>query len=1090
MDSKYYPKSEWGKRLIDEECVVGLNKIPYHTCSVPYADIGEALNCDYTRSSYYRSLSGVWKFHYSKSFIDIPDGFEYDSAQDWAEIPVPSNWQLYGYGSPIYLNNGYVFSKTKADMHPPFTSERENSAGIYKRSFTVPEEFFGKRIILRIGAVCSSAKVFVNAKCVGYSTNSKTAAEFDITDFVSLEGENDLSILVTEFCAGSWLEDQDMLRLSGITRDVGIYAVTEAHLFDFYAYSEFSDGFSSATLNLEAKIMNMTDKLIKPCEVGMRVYSPEGNEITVNEVRAVNGNLSNRFCEKVPYAQSADINAGVSATAYLKLEVENPALWSAEKPALYTVVLRLYDSEGRELELHSFKHGFRKVEQRSGQLWVNGVSVKLKGVNRHETHPRTGHVVSREDMERDIIMMKRNNVNAVRASHYPCDPAFYDLCDRFGLYVMDEANMESHGISYRRNLLPGNDHRWLPAFMDRAFAMLHSNKNHPSIIIWSLGNEIGFGETVAIAAAACRAYDPTRLIHKRQMNSVADMDSETYPTVDFMIEHATRYPERMFLTNEYAHAMGNACGSLCDYWNAIYSYPSLVGGFVWEWCDHSLVRLDADGKEYYAYGGDFGETKHDGNFCCDGLVTPDRKETPKLAELKKVHEFIVCKAFDEKNANICVHNRYFNTNLSEFYLRYSVKSLGNEIFSCEIDLPPCAPGGEVMLHLDYPRLNSECETVLDLSFRYKNDTLFCERGYEAAYCQFGLESRYNMPLLNIDSLPSIRVENDEKSINVFGSSFRFSLSLSDGAMSVSYKNAKLTELNTPVFYRALTDNDIRKLASDKKEPNNWEAVGLDDMKRICREARLDFSCDKYVRFFVNIRSMGKTDAGFDTQSLITVFSDGRVLFDNTVTPMGDLPVLLRIGSMSRLPAELCNVEWYGMGPYESYPDRCSSGRLGRYTEPLGKPLENYVKPQECGAKMKCAYMRISDDAGEGIAFYGALPYTMSALPFTPAELSSMKHMSDTVDREKCVFIIDYAQNGLGNRSCGPDVLPSYRLMPRTVRYAYTLVPAKADDGDFIKGYDSDIMLPLSCCDAHESGVEFDEEYRDPSDEDVRRATGF
>ena len=644
MDSKYYPKSAWGKRITDEEGITGLNKLPYHTESVPYMGLSEAMECDFAKSSYYHSLSGVWRFYYAKSLLDIPDGFENKSGEGWDEIPVPSCWQMHGYGNPKYINVGYAFLKKGDTGTPPFTAE-ENAAGIYKRTFTVPSSFSGKRVILRIGAVTSSAKVFVNGREVGYSTNSKTAAEFDITDFVRYEGENDLSIIVTEFCAGSWLEDQDMFRMNGITRDVAIYAVCGVHLFDFYAYSEFQDGFAKADLIVEAKVMNMTDKLTPPARVSLKIIAPDGSELDAAD-SAENGNLSYRFEEKVPFAQPKDIRGGTIATVYLKASLNKPLLWSAEKPNLYTVILTLHGEGGDESELHAFKHGFRKIEERAAELLINGTSVKLKGVNRHETHPKNGYIVSREDMERDIILMKRNNINALRASHYPCDPYLYSLCDKYGLYVMDEANMESHGISYRRNILPGNDHRWLNAVMDRVGAMVHSNKNHPSVIIWSMGNEIGFGETIAIAAAFCRAYDKTRLIHKRQMNSIADMDSETYPSSDNMIEHARQHPDRMFITNEYAHAMGNACGSLREYWDAIYSNKQLCGGFIWEWCDHSIIKKRDDGSEYYAYGGDFGEEKHDGNFCCDGLITPDRRETAKLCEVKKVHEFIVCHSFD------------------------------------------------------------------------------------------------------------------------------------------------------------------------------------------------------------------------------------------------------------------------------------------------------------------------------------------------------------------------------------------------------------------------------------------------------------
>ncbi len=1089
MRSEYFPKSPWGRRLIDEPEIVGLNKLPYHVPTVTYKDEAEAMLCDYAKSTYYHSLSGTWKFSYSASIDNIPQGFENDNGEAWDEIPVPSCWQLYGYGAPKYINVGYSFLERTDPQNPPFTSEK-NGIGIYKRSFSVPDHFANKRVILRIGAVSSSATVYINGIFVGYSTNSKTAAEFDITNFVFRDKENDLSILVTEFCAGSWLEDQDMFRLSGITRDVAIYAAADIHLFDFYAYSEFSDNFKRASLIVESKLLNMTESTVPKKKVSMKLISPDGN--TVAEADAENGNISYRFEEKVPYTMPADIKGGTVATAYLKADIDSPMLWTAETPNLYTIILTLYSDNGEISEIHSSRYGFRKIEEVSGELLINGKAIKLKGVNRHETHPRTGYVVTREDMERDIILMKRNNVNALRASHYPCDTYLYDLCDRYGLYVMDEANMESHGISYRKNILPGNDPRWLTAALDRVGAMVHSDKNHPSVIIWSLGNEIGFGETIAIAASFCRTYDPTRLIHKRQMNSVADMDSETYPSPENMIEHAENNPERIFVTNEYAHAMGNACGSLCDYWDAIYTYRQLGGGFVWEWCDHSLIKKKDDGTEYYGYGGDYGETKHDGNFCCDGLVTPTRDYTPKLAELKKVHEFIVCKSFDRENANLCIHNRYFHTDLSDFYIRYAILADGKEIYEGEVECPPILPGENGYVTLEIPKLYVTDEIILDISFRYKEDQSFCDRGHEVAFSQFKICEK-EKETFNISALPDINVKETSIDITVSGSTFVFTIDKNTGELSIRYGELIAEKLNTPTFYRALTDNDRRKLAFDKNDKNGgatWESAGLKLIKNVCKSVFITDRCKNLTRISASYHCSANDEAGFDVLSIITVFGDGRVLFDNTVTPIGKLPTLLRIGSSTILTSENNNVSWYGFGPHETYPDRSASGRFGLYREKVGDALNNYLMPQECGAKMNSAYMTLTNESGEGFGFFGEISYTMSALPHTAAELDEMMHLCDTVSREKTVFTLDYAQSGLGNRSCGPDVLPKYRLMPEPVRYAYTVCHVTDNNPLSICSYPEDILSPIKVSSNKVAINTEDEEYRDPSDEDVRRKTGF
>jgi len=1089
MNSSYFPKAPWGRRLIDEPGIVALNKLPYHVPTVPFANKGEAFSCDYTKSSYYYSLSGTWKFHYSESISDIPDESEKANGADWDEIPVPSCWQLFGYGSPKYINVGYSFLERGDEQKPPFTSEK-NGIGIYKRTFTVPESFSDKRTILRIGAVSSSASVYVNGIFVGYSTNSKTAAEFDITDFINPHQENDLSILVTEFCAGSWLEDQDMFRLSGITRDVAIYAVNEAHLYDFFAYSEFTEDFSEASLIVESKIFNMSEHVTSKKKVSMHII--DGNGETAATVSSENGNLSYRFDEVVPSLKPANIQAGTIVTAYLKADIKSPLLWTAETPNLYTVILTLCADSGEELEIHAFQHGFRKIEECRGELMINGRAIKLKGVNRHETHPRQGYVVTREDMERDIIMMKQNNINALRASHYPCDPYLYDLCDRYGLYVMDEANMESHGISYRKNILPGNDHRWLPAALDRVGSMVHSNKNHASIIIWSLGNEIGFGETVAIASGFCKSYDPTRLVHKRQMNSIADMDSETYPSPQNMIDRATKNPERLFITNEYAHAMGNACGSLSDYWDAIDTHRSLGGGFVWEWCDHALIKTKADGTEYYGYGGDFGEIKHDSNFCCDGLVTPDRRPTPKLAELKKVHEFIVCKNFDKENSTLRIHNRHFHTDLSQYDIKYTILSNGKEIYSQQVDCPSILPGEDGDVKLDLPHLPDAGEQILDISFRYKHPQSFCERGHEVAFAQFKL-TEYNAPMFDTSTLPDIQTEENARVITVTGSDFIFSIEKGCGEISMQYGACKANKVNTPTFWRALTDNDKRKLAFDKNDKNvsvTWESAGLPSLKTDCTEISFTEIRKNLARLSAKYICRGNGDVGFELITHITVFGDGKVLFDNTVIPYGDLPSLLRIGASSELAHSFDHICWYGFGPNESYPDRSSAGRLGLYNEKSGDPLQYYLVPQECGAKMNTAYMSLTDDNGCGFAFIGARPYTMSALPHTPAELEKMTHLVDTATREKVVFTIDYAQAGIGNRSCGPDVLPQYRIAPSAVRYAYTLCCVSQNTTLFPIHYSEDILPPLDTNKPETISAMQDIEYRDPSDADIRKKTGF
>ena len=1097
MDSIYFPRSDYGMTLLDDMQITGLNKLAYHVSSVMYLDDKEAMSCDETKSSYYHSLSGMWKFCYVESILDIPEGFEKKSCDDWDEIPVPSNWELHGYGSPKYLANRYTFEPIEQNLTPPFIDPKKNAAGLYRTVFSVPASFAGKRTILHFGAVASSATVFINGKFAGYTTNSKSAADFDITDLTDYDHENTLSVIVTEFCAGTWLENQDMWRMSGITRDVAIYAACDRHLIDFYGYSRFDDTMSNASLCVEAKILNMTKVKSDPLHVSMRLFAPDGTELTpFDGCIACNGSLSHRFNEVAPYVRNTPILGGTTETAYLKMEVEHPLLWSCEMPHLYTVLLTLLDTDGNVLEIHSFHHGFRKIECRDAQLFINDISVKLKGVNRYEFNPVTGQIVSREDMLRDVLLMKRANINAVRSSHYPDDPYWYDLCDKYGLFVMDEANVESHGISYRRNRLPGNDHRWLTPFLDRVSAMVQCNKNHPSIIIWSLGNELGFGETVAIASSYCKAYDPTRLVHKRQMNSVADMDSETYPTPDFMIEHARLFPDRIFIANEYAHAMGNACGSLKDYWKAIYAHPQLVGGFVWEWCDMGFLRYDAQGRPYYLYGGDFGEAVHDGNFCMDGLVTTDRRETHKLAELKKVHEYIVCTAYDSKNAVVTVLNRHFYTDLSCFDLHIDILCDGRPVFTDTMPCPSVHPGESKDISLNLPQisvLHGE-EVVLDLSFCYREATAFAPAGFEAAFSQFILHQyRKDVPMFDAFAQLPLHLRENSDFVEIFNENICVAVEKSTGVLNLDYDHISVKNVNRPNLYRAMTDNDYRYICWLKNINNGqetWESAGLKDLSFSCNALDWEILAPSAIRVNVSLQGVGCNGCGFDVTIHYTIIGDGRIICDNTMVPFGNLPVLPRIGATMELSDEYHHTEWYGFGPWDTYPDRNACGRLGVHSETCGNSLSYYAVPQECGNKERCKYMKLANENGEGIVLFGAVSYAMSALPFTASELDDMKHLSDTYPRSRVVASVDYAHNGLGNKSCGPDVLQQYRLFPETARFVYTIAKISNETCSFRSQY-PESLVPTVAPRVLSNADRFPAEvYRDPSDDDMRKATGF
>ncbi|BCG60953.1 glycoside hydrolase family 2 TIM barrel-domain containing protein [Paenibacillus sp. URB8-2] len=662
--------------------VTGVNKLPPRATFMPYPDRESAMRGSYYDSPWVRLLNGLWKFYHSPQGGDLPTDFHlpgYDDSE-WDHIPVPGNWQLFGYDRPIYLNTRYPFHPDNETLHPPFIPHAANSAGSYRTEFSVPEDWGGQRIFIHFEGVESAFYLWVNGQKAGYSQNSFSPAEFDLTAYLK-PGINTLAVRVYRYSAGSWIEDQDMWRLSGIYRSVYLFAKPQVELFDFEIRGELDERYENAVLSVTAKVWNTTGQLAEAHSIEVELFDAEGGQIGPAPLaRGITGDKFNVINSPRPHIQGHTIRPNTMRTVYLQAPVEAPRKWTAETPYLYTAILTLKDQDNRILETAHCRIGFRKVEMIDGRLLINGMSIKLKGVNRHEFDPDRGRVMTKDRMIQDIILMKRFNINAVRTAHYPHHPLFYELCDEYGLYVMDEANMESHGISYRDDVLPGNDPRWMTACMDRISAMLQRDKNHPSVILWSLGNEFGMGENVALMAAYCRTMDPTRFIHKRQMNSVADMDSETYPPVEWIVHKAVTNPKRAFVMNEYAHAMGNAMGNLKEYWDAIHAHPCLIGGYIWEWADQGLRKGDDRGGSYYAYGGDFGEEAHDDNFCIDGVLYPDRELSAKIAEVKKVHQHIHARPVDLAKGEVLVRNEYYHTALNEFDIHWSITEDGAIVF--------------------------------------------------------------------------------------------------------------------------------------------------------------------------------------------------------------------------------------------------------------------------------------------------------------------------------------------------------------------------------------------------------------------------
>jgi len=712
--------------------IVGRNKELPHVTLMLYPEIKSAIKGEVSSSPFFLSLNGLWKFHWVKKPEERPLDFyqvEFDDS-GWRKIPVPSNWQMFGYGIPIYTNIKYPFGK--AD--PPHIPHDNNPVGSYRLRFKVPHTWHGRQVFLHFDGVESAFYLWVNGKKVGYNQGSRTPAEFNITPYLK-KNENLLAVEVFRWSDGSYLEDQDFWRLSGIFRDVYLFSTDNLHIRDFWAIADLDENYRDGELKVNVKIVNHGRKSL-PVKVEAQLLDSEEKPLIK------------------PITWEGRIERSSEISLDLKQSVKNPKKWSAEDPNLYTLLLSLKKESGETIEVIPCKVGFRKVEIKGGQLLLNGVPILIKGVNRHEHDPDTGHTISVESMIHDIKLMKRFNINAVRTSHYPNDPKWYDLCDKYGLYLVDEANIESHGIGYKPEKTLGNKPEWKKAHMDRTKRMVERDKNHPSVIIWSLGNEGGDGINFEATSAWIHERDPTRPVHyeRAEERPHTDIICPMYPYPNRVYKYAVKELKRPFIMCEYAHAMGNSVGDLSAYWYLIYRYKHLQGGFIWDWVDQGLrkkvpekkarpegieAKDDRDKDYFWAYGGDFGppDTPSDGNFCMNGLVAPDRFPHPSLYEVRKVYQYIQIEPLDLEEGKVKILNRYDFTNLRDFEGLWTLKA--NEMVISRGRLPvlniPPGKSEEIKIPFEKPSLEPGREYWLDISFRLYRPTLWAKRGHEIAW---------------------------------------------------------------------------------------------------------------------------------------------------------------------------------------------------------------------------------------------------------------------------------------------------------------------------------------------------------------------
>lgn len=1073
----------------ENEQVLQINREPARATFVPFATSEQARVGNREASPYFLSLSSetAWRFHWVPRPEERPADFFRTNFDDssWKTFPVPANWEMNGYGTPIYASSGYVFKidPPRVTSEPPAdysTFKERNAVGSYRRTFDLPAGWEGRRVFVHFAGVQSAFYVWVNGERVGYSQGSMEPSEFDITARVR-PGRNLIAVEVYRFSDGSYLEDQDMWRLGGIHREVFLYSTAAVRIRDFAVRTDLDASYRDATLRIEPKLAAYSTQSVAGWTVQAELFDAAGKPALTQPLRHDAEPILNRET-KADVLNDRTPQRGPAKFGWLETRVDNPAKWNAETPALYRLVLTLRDAKDAVIEADACDVGFREIEIRDGRLLVNGAPIKLRGVNRHELDPDRGHAVTYERMVQDISLMKQANINAVRGCHYPNDPRWLELCDRFGLYVIDEADLETHGLRGKLASEP----RWALAFLDRAVRLAERDKNHPSVTFWSLGNEAGYGPNFAAMSAWLHDFDPTRPVHYEGAQGVptdpktVDVISRFYPrTMDRYLnpglpaDSTAERPEnarwerlieltmidgehRPILTSEYAHAMGNALGNLKEYWTEIYWHPRLLGGFIWEWADEGMRKVAPDGTRFLAYGGDFGDKPNLGAFSIKGIVTADRETTPKFREVQKIYQPVMIELRETKPGNVTVRvtNRHHFQNLREFDARWSLVCDGETIQQgvlSPIDVQPGVMREVPVAVKPIASPKAGADYWLRIEFLTRGAPTWAKEPAIFATEQFKLDvATPPVAALSAQGLPALTITEQGDRVQVTGRVFSAGFSRSGGTLvSLDYGNGELLAASTaandpagPVLqaWRAPTDNDK---GFGKWLAREWTQAGLDRLTRRVES----FAVTQPESGTVRIETMAVSNAAKGSlrhRAVWTVRGDGVVALENDFIPSGELPPLPRIGVALRVSAALEHFRWYGCGPDENYADRKDSTPMGLWNGTVTSQYVPYVRPQENGNKEDVRWLSLTDAGGRGLLVVAeGEPIAASALHFSAADLGGAKHAYELKPRSETVLSLDARQCGLGNSSCGPGVLERYAVPVQPYRLVVSFRPCQS-----------------------------------------------
>jgi len=1020
----------------EDPTVFAINKEAPRATSMPYADAQQAIADQPGSSPYFRSLNGLWKFHWVPKAAEVPVGFYKESydVSSWTEMPVPGNWEFNGFGIPVYVSAGFGFRAT-----PPNVERDDSPVGAYRHTFELPADWDGRRVFLHFEGGTNAMYVWINGQQVGYTENAKSPAEFDITNYVR-KGQNLLACQVHKFSDGSYLEDQDMWRLGGINRSVCLYSTAQTRILDFFAHPGLDAAYKHGQLSLDVTLKN---------------YTTTAQQQTI-EVALLDKTGKSVFKK----GQKVLLSAGETSDVAFSGKIANVLKWTAETPQLYTLLLTLKDANGRAVEVTSHKLGFRAVEIKDGQLFVNGKKIFIKGVNLHEFNTEKGQVVTEAVMMRNIKLMKELNINAVRTSHYPQPPLWYKLCDQYGLYLVDENNLESHGLGYGPDNV-SNFPEWQAAHLDRVKRLVERDKNHPSVIIWSLGNEASNGKAFFDLYDWVKARDNSRPVQYEQAyqrDKNTDIICHMYPSWESMLRDAKKDLGRPYIMCEYAHAMGNSMGNFQDYWDLMRSSKNMQGGFIWEWYNHGFKTKDEQGRPYWAYGGDLGSygKMNSDNFCMDGIISPDQQYVPHTLIVKKVYQNILFEAKDLSKGVLTVVNDYKFTSLSPATTTFTWVLLKNGEKAAEGAFDVTIPADsqkDVVLPLPTIAKQDGVEYYLQVFATTKKADTFLPAGFEVAKGEFALTSNAyfadKADPVKVDakraqaaaSATPLETEEKDNRVTVKSGTVSYVFSTRDGQTLLEMKQDGrnvFDELPTLNFWRAPNDNEFGENAQTRLRL--WDAAGQNVVysfkgkQAVGGAVSFDYQAKlRGIEAVVNLTYTVRSDGSLAVQADYKALSD-------------DLPEMMRFGMLMTLSGDFADFTWYGRGPGENYVDRHLETFMGVWKGKVSEQAFAYYRPQETGNKTDVRWLTLTNQQGKGVRVDGLQPLSVSATNYKPEDLDpgrtkKQQHWSDINPRWETVLCVDLFQRGVGGlQSWGAKPLDRYRFMDKSYSYGFVITP--------------------------------------------------